>query len=528
MSCSVKCPGSSIPAQAPRCGGFKDGVIAWSLYKNPQASNASPSLAPQPQPALSNVIAAVQQPQPQRQAQQSTQQQGTQQQVNQQQTSQQGVQQQSQQSQEQQQQQNPPSQQQQGTQEPASNKQSGSQPTSLNGAPSNQKSILQMIENNVNVLSNQTSPSSTSQSMSTISVYSTFATVTATYPSSSPTNGTSYMSESAISKPDGDGDMDDISVLKAMPTLVASSNGVQVAISAHIIAGIAVGCMILGVGIALVCRRRRVNSPPSSFPIAELDRKESPGDILSLARIYTVREDDIESRLPTADKICTPSPTLERSKGTLDYYRFGSPSSGATLKSTEGDDACLRKTSIDKSSDISANKSVPTLGVLRRDLAVRDSDLYSVRSASSTASKNIASKSLSLARSTSLAKMPEGKVAPRSSRAKRSTNNSNRWNSRMRSIDVARVSYQSSSAPLSPASIYNRHIRASTAAKSLSGMSSTTSRAPSSLFMNVLAYNLAQNAKAEAEARAIRTSSEDDDLAENDVKEHRKSFDDSL
>ncbi|KAI8619516.1 hypothetical protein BC830DRAFT_1103967 [Chytriomyces sp. MP71] len=525
MSCSEKCPGVSIPAQAPPCGGFRDGVIAWSVYKNTQAGTASPAPVPQAQPAISKIMAAVQQPQPQRQTQQFPQQ-GTQQQTTEQQTTQQGTQpsQQSQQQQQQQQSQQPDQQQpqqqqesssqQQGAQEPGGNNQTVQQPASSNGAPNNQKSIFQMVENNVNASNQQTSSSLVIQSTSTTSVNSAFAAITIT--SLSPTaKGTGNRAEIASSDPDRDGDVDDKPTLKAMPTLAASSTDIHPVIAAHVIAGIAFACLVLVVGIALMYRRRLgANILPSVLPIAELDRKEDAGDVKSVARMYTVRKDDIESVLPTAGEIRPPSPTLERSKGTLDYYRFGSPNSGVTLKSAE-DDHFSRKISVGKSSDSSANKSVPTLGVLRKDLAVRDSDLYSVRSGSSSASQNIASKSLSLARSTSLAKVPEGKVTPRSSRAKRSTNNSNRWNSRMRSFEVSRASYQSSSAPLSPASMYNRRIRASTTAKSESGRSSTTSRAPSSLFMNVLAYNLAQNAKAEDEARANRRSFPDDDVKEN-------------
>ncbi|KAJ3246836.1 hypothetical protein HDU78_006143 [Chytriomyces hyalinus] len=174
-----------------------------------------------------------------------------------------------------------------------------------------------------------------------------------------------------------------------------------------------------------------------------------------------------------------------------------------------------RKKAVDELS-ISVSQSVPTLGVLRNNF--KDSDKASMHSNvtenSVVHSQIVASKSLSLSRSTSLAKRD---TPPPSSQHRRRRTKKNKWNERrVRNMDnnnnnhnnnfslrfsLASNSTSATNSPLSPATLYIRRKRSS--AKS-SGMSSRTSRAPSSLFMNVLADNLVQNAKMEDEAKARR------------------------
>ncbi|KAJ3243190.1 hypothetical protein HDU78_000724 [Chytriomyces hyalinus] len=159
---------------------------------------------------------------------------------------------------------------------------------------------------------------------------------------------------------------------------------------------------------------------------------------------------------------------------------------------------------------ISVGQSVPTLGVLRSNF--KDSEMASLHSHAATEdfeeddSKVEASKCLSLSRSTSLMKRDNHNYnhnhhpvpPPRRRRSRK-----NRWNERVKNLDnnfsrfsLASNSTSATNSPMSPSSLYIRRKR--TSAKS--GVSSMTSRAPSSLFMNVLAYNLVQNAKMEDEA----------------------------
>ncbi|KAJ3401731.1 hypothetical protein HDU80_005768 [Chytriomyces hyalinus] len=160
---------------------------------------------------------------------------------------------------------------------------------------------------------------------------------------------------------------------------------------------------------------------------------------------------------------------------------------------------------------ISVGQSVPTLGVLRCNF--KDSEMASLHSHTATEdfeeddSKVEASKCLSLSRSTSLMRRDNHNhhnhnhhpvPPPRRRRSRK-----NRWNERVKNLDnnfsrfsLASNSTSATNSPMSPSSLYIRRKR--TSAKS--GVSSMTSRAPSSLFMNVLAYNLVQNAKMEDEA----------------------------
>ncbi|KAJ3229063.1 hypothetical protein HDU81_005678 [Chytriomyces hyalinus] len=161
---------------------------------------------------------------------------------------------------------------------------------------------------------------------------------------------------------------------------------------------------------------------------------------------------------------------------------------------------------------ISVGQSVPTLGMLRSNF--KDSDMASLHSHTATEdfeeddSKVETSKCLSLPRSTSLTirdQQHHHPVPP----PRRRRSRKNRWNERVKNLDnlnfstrfsLASNSTSATNSPLSPASMYIRRKR--TSAKS--GVSSTTSRAPSSLFMNVLAYNLVQNAKMEDEANELQ------------------------
>ncbi|KAI8839157.1 hypothetical protein BJ741DRAFT_600117 [Chytriomyces cf. hyalinus JEL632] len=268
----------------------------------------------------------------------------------------------------------------------------------------------------------------------------------------------------------------------------------------------AAGSLVVLCGVFLIIYRRRrrkrqrhENGVPPLLPQTQEKKDKENDEPSSISRGSTSFKDT------TSDATKFEAAEVDVIQNGSENVRFGSMRGLEGSNNSFTSETFGRKKAVDELS-ISVSQSVPTLGVLRNNF--KDSDTTSMHSNvtenSVVHSQAVGSKSLSLSRSTSLAKRDTA-APPSSQRRRRSKKN--RWNERVRNMDnhtfssrfsLASNSTSATNSPLSPTTLYIRRKRSS--AKS----SSMSSRAPSSLFMNVLADNLVQNAKMEDEAKARR------------------------
>ncbi|KAI8839780.1 hypothetical protein BJ741DRAFT_647431 [Chytriomyces cf. hyalinus JEL632] len=291
----------------------------------------------------------------------------------------------------------------------------------------------------------------------------------------------------------------------------------EIVVSPAFLAG-ASGSLAIFFGMFSVAYRRRrlrarSNSDAGAPILPQTVEKENmdPNNLLPPIRAHSV-----------SSSFCRSSHTLAASTidmnqiGSSENIRFGSAmrSVGEPPSNSFTSESFSRLKTVEEIS-ITVGQSAPTLGVLRSNF--KDSEMASLHSHTATedfeeddSKIDDTSKCLSLSRSTSLMKRDNNHnhnhnhpvPPPRRRRSRK-----NRWNERVKNLDnnnfsrfsLASNSTSATNSPMSPSSLYIRRKR--TSAKS--GVSSTTSRAPSSLFMNVLAYNLVQNAKMEDEANEI-------------------------